>query len=241
MDKTTYYRSQNLIFEEGDLEPDKRTMLAFHPHGILCCGWSTTVVSAVLRAAKVTFLVADTLFMLPGIREMLLWNNTRAADSRTMRKLMAAGTNIALLPGASEEAVLHASGRYRVYIKNRKGFIKYALQSGYVVRPVYCFGEEATFKTFTPAVKPRLWIARVLKFPAVLFTGGSALAFYMPRRDIDINVVVGPPLQLPKIEAPTAEEVALWHLRYMVSLDALFNCNKAKYCKEGSAATLEVY
>ena len=40
---------------------------------------------------------------------------------------------MALLPGGFQEATLFARNRHRVYINQRKGFIKYALRHGYVL------------------------------------------------------------------------------------------------------------
>lgn len=52
------------------------------------------------------------------------------ADSvgkNNMLKNMKAGNNIALLPGGFEEATCYENGKNLIFIKNRKGFIKYAL------------------------------------------------------------------------------------------------------------------
>ena len=42
------------------------------------------------------------------------------------------GKNVALIPGGFQEATLYARGEHRVFIKQRKGFIKYALRHGCV-------------------------------------------------------------------------------------------------------------
>ncbi len=44
-----------------------------------------------------------------------------------------------------EEASLHHNAHERMYIRNRKGFIKYCLQYGYTIVPTYVFGERLTF------------------------------------------------------------------------------------------------
>lgn len=41
-----------------------------------------------------------------------------------------------MVPGGYEEATLTTPKELRVYIKERKGFIKYALKYGYTIRPV---------------------------------------------------------------------------------------------------------
>jgi hypothetical protein len=110
--------------------------------------------------------------------------------------------------------------------------------NGYAVHPVYSFGEELTYTTVTAFQRFRLWLCS-FKVPAVLFWG-SWLVPFLPQRNVDMNVVVGPPLQLPRIEKPTAEEVAKWHREYIAALQALFDRHKAAYAAQGAAAVLEV-
>ena len=49
---------------------------------------------------------------------------------------MQEGKKIALLPGGYEEATITVEDELRVYINNRKGFIKYALENNYAIYPV---------------------------------------------------------------------------------------------------------
>ena len=46
-----------------------------------------------------------------------------------------------------EEVALYTKGRERAYLKKRAGFIKYALQHGYLVQPAYTFGESDMYVT----------------------------------------------------------------------------------------------
>ena len=55
---------------------------------------------------------------------------------------MKQGKNLGLVPGGFEEASLTNNDKEQIYIKNRKGFIKYALQNNYTVYPTYNFGEN---------------------------------------------------------------------------------------------------
>ena len=61
-------------------------------------------------------------------------------------------------------------GEESVYIKKRKGFIKYALRYGYRVHPVYSFGENDTYYTFHWFPKTRMMLNKY-KIPAILFFG----------------------------------------------------------------------
>ena len=55
---------------------------------------------------------------------------------------MKKGKNVALVPGGFEEATLACKHENRLYIKKRKGFIKYALKHGTTLYPVFTFGEN---------------------------------------------------------------------------------------------------
>lgn len=84
---------------------------------------------------------------------------------------------------------------FRVYIKRRKGFIKMALKYGYKIAPVMHFGENNFLNTFDYFRSIRLFIAK-LKFPAILPYSKYGL---LPNFDTDVTIIVGKPIQLPKI------------------------------------------
>lgn len=52
-----------------------------------------------------------------------------------------------MLPGGFEEATISTSKENRVFVKERKGFIKYAIRYGYKVFPVFTFGENKMYNT----------------------------------------------------------------------------------------------
>jgi hypothetical protein len=135
----------------------------------------------------------------------------------------------------STEATLYKRNRHRVYLRNRKGFIKYALQYGYCVYPVYVFGEERTYwQMDMPGWA--LWLNKY-KIPTTLFIGKYLM---LPDNDIDINVVVGKPVQLPTVKNPSGKEVDAYHAKYLEALNGLFERNKVKY-GVGKEEVLEIF
>merc|ERR1719191_1725832 len=98
-------------------------------------------------------------------------------------------------------------------MKNRKGIIKYALQHGYAVTPIWTFGETDTFHTFTHFLKQRLALNK-FGIPAVAFFGFWGFPL-LPMPNVDLLTFVGPPLQLPKIPDPTAADLDDWHKKYL--------------------------
>ena len=210
---------------------EEKSLLAYHPHGMLTIGFSWNGCHAgELTGKRIVWLVVDILCNAPLFGYVVGWmGNIQGASARNMKKLMAAGSNIALLPGGFEEATIQSYGVESVYIKHRKGFIKYALQYGYRVHPCYTFGECDSFITFTPFKKLRLWL-NTFKLPAVLFLGSFYCPLF-PRSSSSIHTVIGDPIELPQMECPTPRDVDLWHARYMSALEALFEKHKTEVGK----------
>ena len=116
-------------------------------------------------------------------------------------------------------------GKHRTALKKRKGLVKYALQHGYKMTPIYTFGETRTYYTFTGLLKLRLWF-NSLGVPAAIFFGAWWNPIFM-RTDAQCVSYVGPPMQLPTIAEPTAAQVDEWHAKYVEALKLVFEENKA--------------
>ena len=126
----------------------------------------------------------------------------------------------------AEDATLHTFGKHRTMMSPRKGLVKYALQHGYALTPIYTFGESETYRTFTPLLHFRLWLNRYA-IPGVVFCGWWLLPLF-PRLESEILTYVGPPLQLPHIPEPTPAQIDEWHAKYVAALEHLFNAHKAE-------------
>ena len=233
-----YFRGQSVVLEEkaGAPAPGSSRLLCYHPHGILCCGWSVNgAISPELYPSEISYLGANALFTLPFISDMLSWYGTGPATKANMLEKMKKGDNLALLPGGFQEATLFRHGAHRVYIKKRAGFVKYALMHGYCLQPTYSFGEEMTYYALS-CLQERLMCLNKWNIPTVVFFGVWWLPF-MPWAGAEMHTVVGKPLRLPRIVATTKKQVAEWHGKYVDALKALFNRHKAKYAP---GAVLEV-
>ncbi len=77
---------------------------------------------------------------------------------------------------------------FRIYIKNRKGFVKYALEHNYAIYPVLSLNEHKMFVTFRYLLKFRLWLNK-LKLPGVLYFNWKSLV--LPPTDLEFEGVVG--------------------------------------------------
>ncbi|KAI9912614.1 hypothetical protein PsorP6_006390 [Peronosclerospora sorghi] len=221
------------------VQPHDRSMFAFHPHGVLSNGFAINGAHHMtFERADCRWLVAESFFWFPIVREVLNWMDFSTVAKATFQRVMPTGQNIGLIPGGFEEATLYRRGKHRVYIKKRYGFIKLALQYGYKVHPVYTFGEEYAYHTFPSLLRLRLKLNE-FKVPGVVFFGRLHCC-YLPRPDVDLITVVGKPLRLPYIENPTRDEVRKYHKVYVKALQLLFDRYKRVYAVDPNAE-LEVF
>jgi len=233
LDGTRYYARCEVIGAVDKL-PRGRTLLAAHPHGVLTAGFTWNLFwnfALHQKTGPIGFLLDEGLRLKsPTFRLMCDWfaapgRWAGAASKDVIKDAMRRGDSLALIPGGFQEATICKRGAERVYIKQRAGFLKYCLQEGYAVVPVYTFGEADTYTTFTKLIGPRLWLAK-RNIPAAAMFGHWACPL-LPRAGVSLVTCVGRPLQLPKIAEPTKEDVAAAHAQYVAALQATFDEHKA--------------
>jgi 2-acylglycerol O-acyltransferase 2 len=171
----------------------------------------------------ITFLVSSVLHKAPywNILEQLL-GQFGSADKASMTETMRRGADIALIPGGFEEASLYQHGRHKLYLRDRAGFIKMALQHGYDIVPMYTFGEEKSYYNLPGLESLRLALNR-WQIPGVVPIGKFGL---MPFSDHRMDVFFASPLRLPHIASPTREDVAKWHGEYLKRIAEVFDAGK---------------
>uniref|UniRef100_A0A6B2LGP4 diacylglycerol O-acyltransferase n=1 Tax=Arcella intermedia TaxID=1963864 RepID=A0A6B2LGP4_9EUKA len=210
-----------MLMEDKDLLSGQKgpTLLCVHPHGIFCLGWG--IMFAREETKDVHFCFSSALYQSPFFRVLsMLIGKPSPVDKDTISNLMKKKANLALIPGGFEEASLFVKGTDVIYLKHRKGFVKYALQYGYSLTPVYVFGERDTFWNLPGFWKFRLFLNR-FGIPAVVPVG----QWWCPilPRPSNLHIVVGEALPLPHIPSPSPSDVDQYHHLYIQSLTRLYN------------------
>lgn len=242
---SAYYERAELRGALDELTPGKNFFL-LHPHGCLSAGWTWNVFWNEQFHAR----VGPTCFLIDGnlreknplfrlVCDFYAGANRRCgcADKKTIKKAMEKDESLAIIPGGFEDATLMKYGVERTAILKRKGLIKYCLEHGYKLVPMYSFGEAETMITFTPLLKFRLWLNK-FGIPAVAFFG-NPMCPMLPRRGVKLVTVVGCPLVLPTIAKPTEADVDEWHGKYVEALRATFDKHKSQVGKPD--AKLEIW
>eukprot|EP00310_Coccolithus_braarudii_P015570 CAMPEP_0183341838 /NCGR_PEP_ID=MMETSP0164_2-20130417/8046_1 /TAXON_ID=221442 /ORGANISM="Coccolithus pelagicus ssp braarudi, Strain PLY182g" /LENGTH=192 /DNA_ID=CAMNT_0025512265 /DNA_START=404 /DNA_END=979 /DNA_ORIENTATION=- len=190
---------------------------------------------------EVTFCFSPTLFYSPlFLLYTRLLGRPGRANKENMSELMRGSHDLALIPGGFEEATLTSGGQAeRVFIRERRGFVKYCLQYGYAICPCFSFGEKQLYSNVQGWWKLRLALNK-FGVPAI-FPWGQRLLPLAPKPS-PLHVVVGAPLVLERVEQPTVEQVAAAHEEYVSALSRLFERHKARaYGDEARGLTLEVW
>ena len=120
-------------------------LCVFQPHGVISFVGILSAVHGTIPAfvGVLPTAVADALLFTPILKHVLgifhLISASKKSLQRTLKKKGVSGT-IVLYVGGMAELFLSDAQYEKLYLMNRKGFIKLALQEGVDVVPVYLFG-----------------------------------------------------------------------------------------------------
>lgn len=233
-----YFKSFNILIDSKSNVThqisEKKTLFCFHPHGIL----SFTLLLLIMNNDYIKNSYIGTsrgLIYMPFTGIFSKWFGFQPVNNTKFENEMRKENNITILPGGYEEATLTDYNKDRIYIKCRKGFIKYGLKYGYRLQIIYAFNENKLFKTINFLEKIRLFLNK-LKIPGVIFYGGSFLFF--PSHDIPLDSIISSGIDLPKIDNPTQKDIDYYHELYVKEVEYLYY----KYCKKYNGnGNLEIF
>jgi diacylglycerol O-acyltransferase 2, plant len=222
------------LISETELDPAGTYVFAAHPHGVFpLAQWLTIDVStpasrasdpvdAAIAAAfpmRCRGAVASVMLRLPVLRHVLEWAGIVPAHKDIVHTLLEKHReSVVLVPGGIAELYQTSLNEEVLVLKNRKGFIKAALESNATaVVPIYCFGVTHTF-CLRPPPSSLIKLARRARISAQAFWGRWGLPLPFNHK---LLVVIGPTLKpLP------GEDVDSLHARYCAALEALYHRHK---------------
>ncbi|KAL4107629.1 hypothetical protein QTP88_017949 [Uroleucon formosanum] len=230
------------LVKTHDLPADKSYLFAAYPHGVLCFGSFTNFGTDAGQFSELfpglfSYIITLNLhFFMPFTRELAIGLGLQESSEKSLMNLLnnKKGNVAVLMVGGVSEAFKSFPGPYHLILKNRKGFIRVALQTGASLVPVFSFGETNVYGL--GEAQPNSFWEKVLKF--IKWKSGNKVpvgrGFFqysfgvVPRRH-PIVTVVGKPIDVPKIVKPEKEDIEKYHQIFIEELTKLFEEHKTKY------------
>jgi 2-acylglycerol O-acyltransferase 2 len=221
------YFNYSLAYEQR-LDDTKHYLYADYPHGVFPL---SQLLGLTVRhhsgweGERFYGLAADSVFRIPIWRHVMTWLGIVPASRKNVRRCLKRGC-AGLTPGGIAEMYLASADADYIFITNRKGFIRMAVEQGVDIIPVYHFGNTQLF-SFGPK-----WLeewGRRWRFSLGLLygVGGLPIPRWRP-----LMMVVGAPVavvQVPR-DAPEFEVVVEEvHQQYMMALQGLYDKYKLMY------------
>lgn len=220
------------LHKSENLNPKKRHLFCYHPHGVYVFGLFTLCFPRysgwrrLFPKINCMIGVANSILSMPLIGTLLGWWGFVPADAGNLRAALRVQKNIAIVPGGIAEMLEFSDKREILYLRERKGFIRLAMQEGLTLVPIYGFGENKTFKRTSHFKELRAKVSRALRIVIQPFYGRwyTLIPFQEP-----VNVVVGPGIEVVKNPSPSVEEVDALAAVYLQAVQTLYDTNKQKF------------
>lgn len=222
-----YFQLQ--VYKEECFNQSKNVLLCFLPHGLfpLSLPMLSEPVHDIFPEFKdqtPSTAVANVMFWTPILAPMLTWLGCISASKEVIRTHLRYN-NVILLPDGIAGAFHSKREEECVYIKNRRGFVRLAIEEGSLLVPVYCFGHSQLYDVYPGQDS---WIARFsrrFQFSLIWFWGVWWCP-PMPHR-VPMTVVIGKGIRVDKTPDPSPEMVNSVHEQFVRELVSLFDKHKA--------------
>ncbi|KAJ3072166.1 Diacylglycerol O-acyltransferase 2 [Podochytrium sp. JEL0797] len=230
------------LHKTANLPPNKTYVMGYHPHGVICVGCHISFgcdamgVKDKFPGVDIHPGTLDMNFMIPGFRELLLGDGYISCSKKALDYSLEHGQSVVLVVGGAQEALDAIPGTNKLVLKKRFGFVKLALRHGSSLVPVFGFGEndlwnqvdnsEGTFvRKFQEFVKGVIGAS-----PLLIYGRFGGVPFRKP-----VNVVVGAPIECPRIENPSEEVIQEYHGMYVAVLQKLYEDHKDAFSPQQNA------
>ncbi|KAF2903974.1 hypothetical protein ILUMI_02209 [Ignelater luminosus] len=239
-----------------ELDPKKNYLFCSFPHGMLSTGvflsFGTNACGfqELFPSHKPYLLTLRQHFNKPYFREIIysLGLCSASADSiNWLLKYPGGGKAPLLVVGGVAEAFHCKPGQYILVLKNRKGFVRLAMQNGTAIVPVLAFGETDIFDQVDNPEGSYLrsfqeWFRKIAGIAPIIPVGRGFLQYsygWVPQRR-PITTIIGKPLEVQQVENPTQEQISAVHEKFMEHLTQFFEEEKHKYVENPEQTKLVI-
>jgi 2-acylglycerol O-acyltransferase 2 len=216
-----YHENAAAINKEG------KCIFLIEPHDVLPVGIAGFHREVSGLNKDITGCLSSACFSVPLMRHMYTWLKCGNVSKKSLVKALDAGKSVVICPGGAQEvAYMESDDEIILFIKSRFGLVKLALQSGTPIIPSFCFGQRKTYSFWVPRHEGMQRLCRKFGFIPVVFFGyfGIPLA---PPKPAELALVCGAPIQVPKIDNPTKEDLQKFQTILITEMERIFEENKA--------------
>lgn len=222
-----YFHLKMILVDAEAVRTCGTAIVAIEPHDILPLSYIAfnPVVNA-LPGHKFWGGVTSFCFFLPFLKHVYTWVAAAPVDKKTIISLIDEQISPIICPGGIQEVILiERDDECVLYLNNRLGFVKLAMQRGVPIIPVFSFGLRKTYDSWLPRHPWIRKLGRKLGFLPLIFFGMWGLPF-SPGKPVDYTLVVGEPIKVPRTADPTVEDIRKYHAQYVAALESIFETNK---------------
>lgn len=238
------------LHKTHNLLPTRKYIFGYHPHGIISHGaWAAFATDALGFSDKFpgitnSLVTLDSNFRLPLYREYVLSMGLQSVSKESITNVLTRGgpnnegmgRAVTIVIGGARESLEAQPKTLRLVIKERKGFIKLALQTGADLVPVLAFGENDLYDQLDPHEHPWLhglqrYFLKAWKFTVPLLHGRGIFNYdvgLMPYRR-PLNIVVGKPIPVVQSGNPENTEINRLHDLYVEELQKVWDRYKDEF------------
>lgn len=234
---TSYYPMKLYKTAELSGEDGRQYMFVTHPHGVFgvttqgsmatfACGLDELYPWSI--ASRIRIIGLDVMFRIPFFREYVIAVGCASSSKDSFRRIFKRGEHVCLNVGGAAEALVETEARsseMRCILKERKGFVKIALQHGATLVPCVAYEENSSynilqFEEGSFMRKLQYLLQKKLRFSLPFFWGNMVPT--QPLRK-ELSMYVGGGLDCERIESPTQEDIDRKHAEYCEALERLFD------------------
>lgn len=228
-----YFGLKTIIEDEEGLmkhSSDKAIIYAFSPHDILPFGVFAfnPILNRVPGGSSMHCLMTSVIFNIPFLKHVYTWVKAKPVDKKTFMGRLHKNKSFTFCPGGVQEVILldpQKPDDLVLFLQNRKGFIKLALSTGSPIVPVFGFNLDGTFGYWFPRGALIEKLSRMIGFLPMIYWGRFGIPFGIPHPK-RLTIVVGSPIDVPKMEEVTNEKIDEYHQLFVDELINLFERHK---------------
>lgn len=224
-----------------ELDPKHKYLFGYHPHGIIALSvWANFAgdhddYRRIMHGIDLRIVTLGGNFYVPFFRDLLLACGFIGASRTSIVSALKNGSSVMVVIGGAAESLHAMPGNTNLILKNRRGFVRLAMENGCHLVPCYGFGENELFNQSQRPLVRRVQQLMKSKLGWVLplFSGRGVFSYnfgILPHR-VPLTSVIGEPIPVPHVANPTNEQIEHYHKLYIKGLKNLYK--QFKYLTDG--------